>query len=199
VTNWLRIAYRCARVVAAPRARWITPSVVTLCGLLLSLGLPVTAAAGGLWLLVGLALVVLSALADSVDGALAVITRRASRLGHVLDSVADRISEAAWGVALWLLGAPAVVAVVAVGCGWLHEYVRARATIAGMSDIGTVTVAERPTRVIMVAATLLVAGLAGLVWPALVAPVATAAGAVWCGLALVGLAQLWGAVRRALT
>jgi CDP-diacylglycerol--glycerol-3-phosphate 3-phosphatidyltransferase len=164
--------------------------MVTLCGLAVSLGVPVAAGVGGtVALAAGVALVLLSALADSVDGALAVITRRASRLGHVLDSVADRLSEAAWGLAVWLLGAPAALAITITALGWLHEYVRARATLAGMRDIGVVTVCERPTRVIMMATTLTVTGVVGVAWPA---------AALWIGLALVGLIQLCLAVRRAL-
>jgi CDP-diacylglycerol--glycerol-3-phosphate 3-phosphatidyltransferase len=165
----------------------------------LSLGVPVTAALRGGWPLVGVALVLLSALADSVDGALAVITRQASRLGHVLDSVADRLSEAAWGLAVWLLGVPAWLALILVGSGWLHEYIRARATVAGMADIGAVTVGERPTRVIMIAVTMGAAGAAGLALPASVATAATVTSAVWALLCLAGLAQLWSAVRRALS
>jgi CDP-diacylglycerol--glycerol-3-phosphate 3-phosphatidyltransferase len=153
---------------------------------------------GGGAALAGVALVLLSALADSVDGALAVITRRASRLGHVLDSVADRLSEAAWGLAVWLLGAPAWLAILITAMGWLHEYVRARATLAGMRDIGAVTMAERPTRVIMVAVTLTATGVADLAWPTRVAAAATLSATIWALLAVIGLLQLWLAVRRAL-
>jgi CDP-diacylglycerol--glycerol-3-phosphate 3-phosphatidyltransferase len=173
--------------IGGPR---VTPSAITLCGLALSLGVPVAAGIGGtVPLVAGVALVLLSALADSVDGALAVITRRASRLGHVLDSVADRLSEAAWGLAVWLLGAPAVLAIMITALGWLHEYIRARATLAGMRDIGAVTVCERPTRVIMMAITLAVAAVVDAAWlPA----------SIWTGLAIVGLVQLCLAVRRSL-
>jgi hypothetical protein len=51
-------------------------------------------------------LVLLSAVADTVDGAVAVIAGRATRLGQVDDSLADRLGEACWLVALWLVGAP---------------------------------------------------------------------------------------------
>ena len=198
MVGWLRIAYRCARLVAAVGGSRVTPSTVTLCGLLLSVGVPVAAAFGGVAALAGAALVLLSALADSVDGALAVITRRASRLGHVLDSVADRLSEAAWGFAVWLLGAPAWLAILITALGWLHEYIRARATLAGMRGIGAVTVAERPTRVIMMASTLTVTGVAGVAWPALVPASVTLSATIWALLAEVGVIQLWYAVRRAL-
>jgi CDP-diacylglycerol--glycerol-3-phosphate 3-phosphatidyltransferase len=165
----------------------------------LSLGVPLAAWIGGTAALsAGVALVLLSALADSVDGALAVITRRASRLGHVLDSVADRLSEAAWGLAVWLLGAPAWLAILITGLGWLHEYVRARATLAGMRDIGAVTVCERPTRVIMMAVTLTATGVAGNVWPGLTETAVVGSATIWALVAEIGLFQLWQAVRRAL-
>ena len=48
----------------------------------------------------------LAAVADSVDGAVAVVTGRTTRLGYVYDSVADRLGEVAWLLAFWLVGAP---------------------------------------------------------------------------------------------
>jgi CDP-diacylglycerol--glycerol-3-phosphate 3-phosphatidyltransferase len=89
-----------------------------------------------------------------------------------------------------LLGVPVWLAVAAGGLAWLHEYVRARATVAGMHDVGTVTVAERPTRIIVV-----VVGLAAAVVTTWAATVATA---IWAVLGLIGLIQLAVAVRKAL-
>ena len=51
------------------------------------------AAAGGPWLIAAGVLVGLSGLLDSLDGALAIGTGRASRRGFVLDSVVDRLTE----------------------------------------------------------------------------------------------------------
>lgn len=195
VRGWLRLSYRGARVLAAAR---VTPNVATAAGLVLALGVPLLARVGPGWALGGVVLIVFAALADSVDGALAVITRSATRLGYVLDSVADRLAEVAWLVALWALGAPGWLT---VGCGaasWLHEYARARATGAGMTDVGVVTVAERPTRVIVAAFGLCGCGVAGLVRPDLVPTGATVTLAVWAALAVAGLAQLAAAIRRAL-
>ena len=78
-----------------------------------------------------------------------VVTGRETRLGQVYDSVADRLTEAAWLPALWLLGAP----------GWLVAGCR-RAVVAARvrpgpgdgrrhAEIGAVTVGERPTRVLV--------------------------------------------------
>ena len=62
------------------------------------------AAAGGLWLIAAGVLVGLSGLLDSLDGALAIGTGRASRRGFVLDSVVDRLTEVAYAAALWAAG-----------------------------------------------------------------------------------------------
>jgi CDP-diacylglycerol--glycerol-3-phosphate 3-phosphatidyltransferase len=100
--------------------------------------------------------------------------------------------------------------VACAGLAWLQEYVRARAGIAGMADIGTVTVAERPTRVLAVLFGLTLAGFAGalggqgmaraagLAGTELAAGAATVTAAIWAVLGLVGLVQLGAAVRREL-
>jgi CDP-diacylglycerol--glycerol-3-phosphate 3-phosphatidyltransferase len=197
VRGWLRIAYLVGRVAAGVGA---TPAVVTGVGVALSGCVPVLVwrAPGGPFL--AAALVLLSAVADSIDGAVAVLTGRVSRLGQVYDGLADRISEACWLVALWLLGAPGWLLLGCGGLSWLHEYVRARAAAAGMSEVGVVTVAERPTRIILVVASLVVAGfLAATSFPAPTAlPAATAVtvlAGVWALLAAVGFGQLLAAVR----
>jgi len=187
VRGWLFLSYS----VSLQLARTGTgPSAVTVAGLLLSIGVPLTARPNGAWPLLGALLILASALADTVDGALAVITGKASRLGHVFDSTADRLSEAAWAIALVFLGAPIWLGIAAGGSAWLHEYIRARAAVAGMADVGTVTIGERPTRIIVVFFTL-VAGTVS-------ATAATVGAALWLVLGLVALVQLGVAVRRAL-
>ncbi len=79
-------------------------------------------------------MVAASGLLDSLDGAVAVLTDRATRWGAVLDSVVDRVSDALYLVALWLVGAPAWACVVGRrAAARLQEYARARATAVGMS------------------------------------------------------------------
>ncbi|HEV7898988.1 MAG TPA: CDP-alcohol phosphatidyltransferase family protein [Planosporangium sp.] len=181
VRGWLRLAYLVGRVAVGLRA---TPAVVTGIGLVLSLGVPVSAR----FPFLAAVLVLLSAVADSIDGAVAVLTGRAARSGQVYDGLADRISEASWLVALWLLGPPGWLLLGCGGLSWLHEYVRARAAAAGMSEIGVVTVAERPTRVIFAVASLVVAGFH---WKAGV----TVTVGIWTLLAAVGFGQLLATVR----
>ncbi len=194
--GWLRMSFRTGLVMAGVG---LTPAAVTVGGLLLCLLVPVVAAGPRGWPLVAAFLVVLSALADTLDGAVAVLTGRASSLGYVLDSVCDRIGEAAWLLALWLVGVPAWLVVGCGGLVWLHEYIRARATAAGMSDVGTITVAERPTRVIMTAAALVWVGVVRLAGahPAGTGLAGTGAGvlvALWALLGVIGLVQLLRAV-----
>lgn len=182
VRGWLHLSYRIGIVLIRAGVR--SPNAVTSIGLLLSAAVPLVAA------LPAAVLVLFSALADTVDGVLAVVAGRASRLGQVYDSVADRLAEACWLSAFTLFGAPVWLAASCVGLMWLHEYVRARAAVAGMAGIGVVTVAERPTRVLLT--------IVGLLAVAAADRAATIVLVVMAALSLAGLAQLAAAVRRAL-
>jgi len=189
--GWLRMAYRIGRALAHAH---VGPAAVTTAGLVISLLTPVFASQGSWWVLVAAGLVLLSAVADSVDGALAVITQRTTRLGFVYDSLADRISELAWLAALKVVGVPGWLVVLCAAIAWLHEYLRARATDAGMSDVGVVTAAERPTRVVFAFLGLALGGVAGFVTQPLAAGTATAATAIWVLFGLIGFAQLLSTV-----
>ena len=198
VRGWVRFAYaggsRLARAGAGPDA-------VTTAGLVLCLAVPfavLPGTAGGL-VLAGL-LVTAAAVADGFDGAVAVITGRATRTGFVYDSAADRVGEVAWLAGFWLAGVPGWLA---AGCGavsWLHEYVRARAAAAGLTGLGAVTVGERPTRVATAVCGFLLGGAA---YPVVGAEAGRAVpvvcAAAWLLLAVVGVAQLAAAVRRDLS
>jgi phosphatidylglycerophosphate synthase len=195
VRGWLRLAYRVARLLSAVR---LGPDPVTAGGVLLACLVPVIVPFGHGWPVAAGVIVVAGALADTVDGALALVSGRGSALGQVYDSAADRLTEAAWLAGLWLLGTPGWLVAACGAVSWLHEYVRARATVAGMREVGTVTVAERPTRVLLAAFGLAAAGFTGWLVPEAAAGSATAASAIWLLLGVVGLLQLTAAVRRAL-
>jgi len=192
VTGWLSLTYLLARPVAAAG---VSPDLVTLAGLLVTGAAADLAWVGGGWALVGGLVVVVSGLLDNVDGAVAVMTGRDSRFGSVLDSVADRVGDGLYVLALWLVGAPAGLAVLAGSLTLLQEYARARAGAVGMSEIGVVTVAERPTRVIVTAGTLAVAGLL----PDRAAHAGLVGALVWTALGAVGLVQLLVVARRRLS
>jgi CDP-diacylglycerol--glycerol-3-phosphate 3-phosphatidyltransferase len=195
VRAWLRLSYLVGRVLARLRVR---PGVVTLIGLLLSLAVPAVVVLRGWFFFAGAALVLLAAVADSTDGAVAVMTARATRLGGFDDGLADRVSEAAWLIALWLVGGHGLLVASCGALSWLHEYVRARAGASGIAGIGAITVNERPTRVIAVIAALTLGGLAWMINPRLVPGAVTLVLAVWLVLAVLGLVRLIATVRSAL-
>jgi phosphatidylglycerophosphate synthase len=191
ISGYLGMTYVLARPFALAR---VPPDVLTLGGLLISALLVFVAAQEGRWLLLAAVITAVSGVADNIDGAVAVLTDRATRFGYVLDSVVDRVSDALYLVALWVVGAPAAVCVVGGVLMLLQEYLRARAGNAGMGEIGVVTVWERPTRVTVTAMFLVAGGL----FPAYAVEAATAAAAAWIGLGVVGFTQLLVVVRRLL-
>jgi CDP-diacylglycerol--glycerol-3-phosphate 3-phosphatidyltransferase len=192
---WIRIAYAVGRGLAALR---LSPDTITVVGLVLSAAVPVVVLLGDWWLFVAAALVLASAVADSADGAVAVLTSRTTRLGAFTDAVADRLSEAAWLLALWLAGVPGILVAVCLALCYLHEYARARAAAAGMVGVGVVSVAERPVRVILTVVALVLGGAASPVSARLAAGVMTIVIAVWVLLGLLGGARLLTAIRAGL-
>jgi CDP-diacylglycerol--glycerol-3-phosphate 3-phosphatidyltransferase len=196
VRGWVRLAYRGGSLLGRLR---VDPSAVTAAGLVLCVATPfaVLLGPGGL-LLAGL-FVLLAGFADGLDGAVALVTDRVSKIGFLYDSVADRIGEAAWLAAFWVAGVPGWLVVAPGAVSWLHEYVRARATTAGMRDIGAVTVGERPSRVSVAITGLVVGGVAGLVRESWGTDVLIVAAAAWLILAVIGLTQLAIVVHRELT
>jgi phosphatidylglycerophosphate synthase len=191
VRGWLSTAYALARALS-----WLPPLAATALGLLVAVAGAGLAAIGGTALIAAGVVVGLSGLLDSLDGALAIAGGRASRRGFVLDSVVDRLTEVAYALALWLAGAPGLLAAAFGALCWLPDYLRARAGQAGVGETGAISVWERPTRVAMTGFTL---GGAGVVWGTgqgqLVVTLGTAAGVL---LGLVGTAQLGVWLRRAL-
>jgi phosphatidylglycerophosphate synthase len=188
VRGWLSLAYALARPLVG-----LPPVVATALGLLAAVAAIGPAHAGGLWLLAAGVLVGLSGLLDSLDGALAIGTGRASRRGFVLDSAVDRLTEAAYATALWAAGAPGWLAVVFGALCWLPDYLRARAGQAGVAETGALTVWERPTRVILTGLTTVGAGVvSGFGVADLVVTAGTAAGAL---LGAVGVVQLGFSLR----
>jgi phosphatidylglycerophosphate synthase len=191
VRGWLSAAYALARPLAG-----LPPVAATAAGLAVAAAAVVPAAVGGPWLVLAGVLVGVSAVLDSLDGALAITTGRASRRGYVLDSAVDRLSEAAFAAALWVAGAPGWLAAAFGALCWLPDYLRARAGQAGVAETGDISVWERPTRVLMTGFTLGGAGvLSGL---GVTDGVVTTGTAVGCLLGVVGVVQLGTSLRRAL-
>ncbi len=194
--TWLALAYTFGR----PLARLgVAPDVVTVATVVVTaLALP-PAAGGGAWPLLAVLVVLVSGLLDNLDGCVAVLTGRTSRWGYVVDSLADRLCDAIYLLALWLAGAPAGLCVAAGGAVVLLEYGRARAVGAGFDEIGMITVGERPTRIVVTCF--------GLAFAAFVpdsagtwADVPAGAGAAaTLGVSLIGAVQFLVVARRALS
>ncbi len=195
--GWLTGVYRVCRPLA--RAG-VQPDVLTLVG---AWGVAAAAVVAGLgdgghvydsgpfwasWTLFA------AALLDNLDGCVAILTGRTTAWGYVLDSVVDRVCDGLGVLALWAAGAPVWTCVAAGSALGLLEYARARAVGAGMTEVGRLTLGERPNRITANCLGLFTAGLfsghaalcAGL-----------GAGAV-LGLSVVGLGQLTLVVRRRL-
>ncbi|HVM14558.1 MAG TPA: CDP-alcohol phosphatidyltransferase family protein [Egibacteraceae bacterium] len=188
VRGWLGLTYAVARPLGVAG---VSPHVITALSTWLTAAVVAAAAAEGRWPLLGAVLLVLAGLGDSLDGAVAVMQRRASGWGYVVDSVADRVNDLLLLAALALAGAPWWLAGLCAATVFLHEYARARAGNAGAIEIGTVTVGERPSRIILAALGLAGAGLAAGRAPV----VTTAALAALLVLSAIGLVQLLVDVR----
>lgn len=194
VRGWLRLVHGLA---SGPTGR-VPPDLLSLAGVLVLAGAWGAAAAGGRWPLLAAALVVAGGILDGLDGAVALRTGRARPLGAVVDAAADRVGDLLLVAVLGALGAPVAWAVAAAALVLLHEYVRARAQSVGMPGVGAVTVAERPTRVIVVAVAALGAGalpagtpLTGWDW-------ATVLVVAWTVVGVLGLVQLVVGILRAI-
>ena len=147
VDRWLRFSYQAARVCVALR---ISPNVLTFLGLgtAIAMGLSTYAAAA-------LLLLAISLFFDGIDGSVAIVSGSESKWGSVLDSVADRISEAFWLYMGWRLGIPAWLVISMWTVAATQEYARARLASLGHSEIGVVTPTERPVRAIFMALALI--------------------------------------------
>ncbi len=154
------IAYRITGpVIRILSKSGITPNTLTLINLALNIIAAYVITVG--YFLPGGVLVLVAGLFDLLDGALARSTKQATRFGAVLDSVVDRISEAAilCGLLIWYIPQEEtsleIVSIFIVLIGsFLVSYIRARAEGLGWQcQVGLFTRAER---VIVLAVGLLV-------------------------------------------
>ncbi|WP_410651469.1 CDP-alcohol phosphatidyltransferase family protein [Amycolatopsis sp. cmx-4-54] len=191
--GWLRGVQGLARPVLG-----VPPDVLTGFGVVCAVAAVVLAAAGGSWLWPSMVLLVATGLFDGLDGAVALLTGKARPAGAVLDAFADRITELCFTAVLVVLGAPlgwcAGLAVLLL----LHEYLRVRAQVAGMRGAGAITVAERPTRLIVAVVAVAGSALAPAGTPWTGWSWASTCAAVWAGLSLIGLVHLSIGVTRKL-
>ena len=166
---WLRAMWRLARPLATAR---VPPDLVTLTGLLLAIASARARPGRATPLLIG------SAVADGLDGALAIVTDTSTAHGTMLDHACDRVGDVVAGVVLCRAGAPRVLVIPAIALSLAQE--------TWLRRIPAVTVNERPTRIVCAAVGDVGRRVAGRRWPAVVAAL------VWDGLAAIATLRLVG-------
>lgn len=178
---WLSVSYSIARVLIR-----ISPTLLTL------LALPVAL----LFLFylpspLSILLLVLTLAIDGIDGTVAILAGKVSKSGAVLDAFVDRLVESAWAYGLFLLGAPWQLVLSAWLAAFVQEYMRARAGGLGVSEVGIVTIAERPVR-----ATLLFIGLvATMVGIADQGIIATITSVIWVVMQVIAALTIFLSLR----
>jgi archaetidylinositol phosphate synthase len=138
VKAWLAISFASAKALTKLR---VTPNILTLLGIVFAIAMAANPLS--LW---AIPLLVLSLYADGIDGSVAILQKRQSSFGAILDASADRISEALWFYVAYQIGAPAWLVLATYVIASTQEYSRARLGGLGISDVGVVTPAERPVR-----------------------------------------------------
>jgi|SRR3990172_3947185 len=148
-----QVLRQAASIIVSPFVRaaaklHISPNALTLTGLVISLVSAVIVGSG--YLLAGGLVMLFSGLFDMIDGALARSTGKTTKFGALMDSVSDRVSEAALLCALLVMytlrgSTPgAFLAAAALVGSFLTSYIRARAEGLGLEcRVGMFTRAER--------------------------------------------------------
>jgi len=182
VKTWLQISYASAKFLSKLR---VTPNLLTFAGLFFAIALWQFANS---WL--AAIFLVLSLFFDGIDGSLAILQKKTSKFGAFTDSFVDRISEFFWALALYKLGAPASLVFVALLATFVQEYLRARSGGLGHSEVGIVTICERPVRASLIFIAI-VANLIGL-------DLVTAISIIWVAMQFIALSQLTGSLYKRL-
>jgi archaetidylinositol phosphate synthase len=182
VKTWLQISYASAKFLSKLR---VTPNLLTFAGLFFAIALWQFANSWAAALFL-----VLSLFFDGIDGSLAILQKKTSKFGAFTDSFVDRISEVFWALALYKLGAPASLVFVALLATYVQEYIRARSGGLGYSEVGIVTICERPVRASLIFIAI-VANLVGL-------DLVTAISIIWVAMQFIALSQLTGSLYKRL-
>jgi len=151
----------------------VKPNTLTFTGLVIDIGAAYAIVVNHLSL--GGVLILVAGLFDLLDGALARFTGQATKLGAILDSTVDRVSEAAilcsilaWyllegiGATLGVVAIEVVVILAALVGSFLVSYIRARAE--GLDLECRVGLFTRAERVIVLAAGLLINQVSIALW-----------------------------------
>jgi phosphatidylglycerophosphate synthase len=195
VVIWLRVIHGLAAGRFLGR---VHPDVLSAAGVVAAAAALAAAAAGGRWPLAAVTLVLAAGVLDGLDGAVALRAGSARPLGAVVDAVSDRLADLCLVGIVVVLGAdPRLGFALAAGV-LLHEYARSKAQSVGMGSAGSITVAERPTRIIVAMVACAGAGLAPAGTPGTGWNWGVVCGVLWAACAVVGGVQLVIAIRREL-
>jgi len=151
----------------------LSPDHLTIVGLVVAVGAAVAIGAG--FLALGLLLVILAALPDLLDGALAKASNTSSQRGAFFDSVIDRVADSLlFGGVAWYFASEesahmALLPMAVLATSSVISYQRAKAESLGLSAKGGIM--ERAERIILLCL--------GLLFPALLVPI------MWLMLVLV--------------
>lgn len=151
----------------------LSPDHLTIVGLVVAVAAAVAIGAG--FLALGLLLVILAALPDLLDGALAKASNTSSQRGAFFDSVIDRVADSLlFGGVAWYFASEesahmALLPMAVLAASSVISYQRAKAESLGLSAKGGIM--ERAERIILLCL--------GLLFPALLVPI------MWLMLVLV--------------
>jgi phosphatidylglycerophosphate synthase len=138
VKLWLQISFTLVKPLSYLK---ITPNSLSISGLVFGIFLYLNAQDS--WAVL---LLIASLICDGIDGSLAIITNKASKWGAALDSILDRTTEVFWALAFISIGADERLVIAALVFASAQEYLRARAGGLGLTEVGVVSICERPVR-----------------------------------------------------
>ncbi|MBM3729679.1 MAG: CDP-alcohol phosphatidyltransferase family protein [Actinobacteria bacterium] len=195
--NWKSQVERAVRPMGESlRRAGVTPDVLTIVGLVLAVAAAVAIGMGALR--AGLLLVILAALPDLLDGAVAKAGNLASQRGAFFDSVIDRVTDGflLGGIAWFLVsrdgGHIAILPMAVMGVSSTISYERAKAESLGLQAKGGLM--ERAERIILLCIGLLFdSALVPILWVMLVLTSITAVqrfSRVWSQAAVAPIAEV---------
>jgi CDP-diacylglycerol--glycerol-3-phosphate 3-phosphatidyltransferase len=162
---------------AGLRKTGLTPDHLTIIGIVVACGAAVAIGTGRL--LLGLVLVILAALPDLLDGALAKASNSSSQRGAFFDSVIDRVTDAvllggvAWYLASTESAHMAMLPFAVMALSSVISYMRAKAESLGLDAKGGLM--ERAERIILLCIGLLIEPLLiPILWVLLITTAITA-------------------------
>lgn len=137
----------------------VSPNLLTVLGVAVALATVPSAIFRIYWLVP--TLMVVSAVLDWLDGAVARATSKTSVLGAFIDSFCDRVSDTSYLIAFNFLGISAYLILVAIPTSLLVSYVRCRAESLDvrLEGVGLLERGERVFMVILIALTTLYIGV----------------------------------------